>query len=266
MDNEQTPAAETPALEAPTEAPEQGASSVPEPVEDTRPEWVRVIESVPAEELRKHDRISGIVGSEKQAWQKDWAEQQGAKIRLEEAARIEKEREDAEAELDRLYEQNPLEFADKLQNDRQIQRTQQRVQRLQVEARKAVASQVGAAYHDVPEWAQVIEDPSLVATLTLAVQGKGEDEVIPAWNRAAADAIATIRGRNLAEASIAKRIEQERAAWETEQAANGFVTSDRPQLLRGRGVATLDPEPHWLKQPKEWAAWNGRQAAAARQR
>lgn len=257
MEDEQIVQAETPVeiVEQAMEAPDEGASSVSEPVEDTRPEWVKVIESVPAEELRKHDRISGIVGSEKQAWERSWEDSQRAKIRAEEAARIDKEREEAEAELDRLYEQNPLEFADKVQNDRQIQRAQQRVQRLQIEARKAVASQVGAAYHDVPEWQQVINDPSLFATLTQAIQGKGEDEVIPAWNRAAADAIATVRGRNLAEATLAERIKQEKTAWETEMAANGFIASDRPQLLKGRGVANLDPEPNWRSQPKEWEAW-----------
>ena len=254
-------AAESPpaeVIEQAIEAPEEGASSVSEPVEDTRPEWAKFLDEAPADEIRKHPKFAGIVGSEKQRWTQEQAAAQEAQRAANEAAQRAKALEDAQNELDELYNKNPLEYADKKFTEDQIKRAQDRIKGLQVDARKAVAQQVGSAFHDIPEWQEIVNDPASFSRLTAAIQGVPEDLVIPAWNATATELIAEKRAESKAEARLEERITQERTAWETEMAANGFIASDRPQLLRGRGVANLDPEPNWRTQPKEWDSWYAR--------
>ncbi len=247
------PVTETPPdAAATTLAPEEGASSVSE---DTRPAWQVALDEAPADEIRKHSKWAGMLGSERQRWEREFSDKKTVEVAMAERARIAAETERAEKELDELYEQNPLAYADRMQNSREIKRAQAHIQKLHEDSRNAVADSIGKAFREIPEWEAIVNNPVYMDRLTSAIQGLPEDQVIPAWNRAAVDIVAAVRGDNRAEEQFQARLKLERQAWETEALATGLITTDRPGLNRGRGVSSNDPEPNWKTQPAEYAAW-----------
>jgi hypothetical protein len=230
---------EIPAEAAPATNEIPTAEATPEP-EDTRPAWVRALDEAPVEELRRHRKFAGIVGGEKQRWQAEYENQRAEQIRLEAAA---KERED----LERLAQENPVAFADRWLGEAERKKAAERLSKLEIDARKTVADQIGRSFHSVPEWAEIIADPDAFARITAALQGKADADVLPAFNAAALEAIAERRAEKRAEARAAERLRAERAAWETEARAQGFLATDRPDLSRpakaGRGPSWMDLPP-----------------------
>lgn len=237
-----TTEAQAPPVDAETPAAAEAQPQAP------ATDWRTALDAVPAEELRRHPKFAGVVGSEKQTWLEEFKARETERLATEAKAAAEKS-------LEELAERNPVEFADKWLGERQTQKVREQLAGLETTARQDIGRQVGAAFHAIPEWAEIAGDPEALAHLATTMQGKGADEVIPAWNAAAVELVATRRARAIVEKTLAERIQAERAAWETEAAGRGFVTSSRPDLVRGRGVATADPEPDFRRDPKAWNAW-----------
>jgi hypothetical protein len=243
----EAPAAEAPADEAP---PAEAAPEAP-PYD-----WRKALEEAPADELRRHPKFAGIVGSEKQFWQKQWDDQKQAEADAKAKAQ-------AEADLRELAQRNPVEFADKWLSSEEARQQQERLTALESSARQDVAKSIGAAFQAFPEWEDLMRDPNALARLATAMEGKPPDQVLAAWNAAAVDLMVERRAAAKAQADLAARLQAERTAWETEAAAQGFVASDRPDLVRGGRIGTADPEPDFLANPKEWNAWYRRNASGA---
>lgn len=249
-DTQPTPTA---VAEATTEGQAPVQDAQPEAAAEAQPQapatdWRAALDAVPAEELRRHPKFAGVVGSEKQLWQQEFQAREQERLAAEAKAAAEKE-------LEQLAEQNPVSFADRWLGERQAQKVREQLAGLETNARQAIGQQVGAAFHAIPEWAEIASDPDALAHLATTMQGKGADEVIPAWNAAAVELVANRRARVLFERQLAERLQQERAAWETEAAARGFVTSARPDLVRGGRVSSADPEPDFRREPAAWNAW-----------
>ena len=223
-------AAETPAVE--------GAAATP--AEDTRSPWQKAIDEAPPEELRKHDRIAGIVGSElavkQENWRRDWESQQEARIKAEADA-------NARRELKALYNKAPLEYADRKYNEDEDKDARDRLTALEENARTEVGRRIGAAYHQHPNWQKVIDNPAEYATLMQAIAGRKDDDVVPAWNLAAAAALARVEATDIAAKKLAEELPKYKAAWEEEAAGRGLATSTRPDISRGGRTATVDPMP-----------------------
>lgn len=228
--------------DAETEVAVEGAA--PAPVYD----WRKALDEAPAEEIRRHPKFAGIVGSEQQLWRQSWVEQQ--KAEADAAARAA-----AEAALEEMAQRNPVAFADRWLGEKEATKQQERLAGLETNARQAIGKQIGASFHAIPEWGDIAGDAQSLAKLATALQGKSNDEVLTAWNTTAVELVADRRARALAEKLLAERLTAERAAWETEASANGFVMSSRPDLVRGGRMATADPEPDFRKEPKAWNAW-----------
>jgi hypothetical protein len=216
----------------------------------------KALDEAPAEVLRRHPKFAGLVGSEKQRWQAEYATQQQAKAEAEARAR-------AEEELRLLAEQNPVAFADKWLSSEQARQQQERLTQLEHNARQAIGSAIGAGMHTIPEWAEVAADPTALAQLAAALQGKEADEVLPAWNAAALELVATRRAAALAEKQLEERLKAERAAWETEASGRGLASSDRPGLGRGGRASSADPEPDFRADPVGYEAWYVRNTPGA---
>jgi hypothetical protein len=201
---------------------------------------VRALDEAPVEELRRHRKFAGVIGGEKQRWQQEYETQRAA-------AEAEKARAAAQAELEALARDNPVAFADKWLGDTEATKARERLSRLEIDARKSVADQIGRSFHSVPEWQEIVADPDAFARITLALQGKADADVLPAFNAAALEAIAERRAAKAAEARIQERIRAERAAWETEARAQGFLATESPSLSRpakaGRGPTWVDLPP-----------------------
>jgi hypothetical protein len=240
----------------------EGASSVPASEPQAQPDaraadWRQALEAAPAEELRRHPKFAGIVGSEKQAWQRDWEQRRAAEAQAQARAQ-------AEEELRELARANPVAFADRWLSSEEARAQHERLTQLETNARQQIGKQIGAAFHALPEWADVANDPEALAALADALQGKTDDAILPAWNAAALGLVAERRARALAAQQLSARIAKERAAWEEEAAARGLVQTERPDLVRGGRLASADPEPDFRKDPRAWDAWYRRNTRAGR--
>jgi hypothetical protein len=236
--------AEAPEQEAPEEAP----SSVPA-AEEAKPEaapydWRKALDEAPYDEIRKHPKFSGFVGTEKARWQQEYDVQQKAKTEAE-------TRQALEHELEELARQNPVAFADKWLGDTEAKKAQERLTGLETKARQDIAAQVGAALHTVEEWAGVIADPDALAAFTMAPAGKPPEEVIPAVFGKAVDLVAERRARARFEKWKADELPKEREALKAEITAELLSQSDRPDLVRAAARARrgswedLDPGPEF---------------------
>lgn len=250
--NQPTPAEPTDATteqQAPAATDAQPAAAAEETTQAPVFDWRKALDDAPADEVRKHPKFAGIVGGERQRWQADYERTQQASA--ETAARAK-----AEEELRQLAEQNPVAFADKWLSSEQARQQQERLAALEANARQAIGTQIGAAMHAIPEWESAASDPEVLARLAAAMQGKTGDDVLAAWNTTALGIVAERRANALFEQRVAERIKAERAAWETEAAAQGFRFSERPDLVRaGRHPNGADPEPDFLRDAKAWDAW-----------
>jgi hypothetical protein len=223
--------AETTAVEAPPQT-EEGASSVPAADAETppaAPDWRKAIDEAPLDELRHHSRIAGIVGSEKPLWQQQWQQQWESQKSEEIAA---KARADYERELEELYEKHPVAFAEKVWGERQAAKAKEQLSSLEVNAQKSVATQIGAAFHAIPEWAAIADDPDRLAQLAVALEGKTRDQVLPAWNAKAVDLVAERRAQARFDEWKKTELTREREALRTEITAELLAQGSRPDLAR----------------------------------
>jgi hypothetical protein len=240
---EATTDAATPAEDA---APEAAAEATPEaPVYD----WRKALDEAPAEEIRRHPKFAGILGSEKPRWMEEWTATKQAEADAK--AKVE-----AEEALRELARRNPVEFADRWLSSEEVRQQHDRLQGLETNARQDIGRAIGSAFQNIAEFRAAMEtDPDAIARLAAAIQGKTDPtEMLGAWSHTAADIVAEKRAQALFEQRITDRLKAERAAWETEAAGRGLVLTDRPGLTRGGRASSADPEPP-NENSAEWLAW-----------
>jgi hypothetical protein len=219
----------TPASEAGTGAEAPPAAEVEAPAPPPY-DWRKALDEAPADELRRHPKFAGILGSEKPRWQQEWTAQQQAEADRKAA---EKARED----LKQRARANPVAFADEWLGSEEAREQEERLQGLETKARQDLASQLGAALHGIDEWAGVIADPEALSAFTLAPAGKPPGQELPAIFEKAADLIAEKRARARFEKWKADELPKEREALKAEITAELLAQSDRPDLVRAAARA-----------------------------
>lgn len=217
---EPTPVAE------PTTEPTEAPAAEPQPEADV-PAWIKALDEADAKELRKHPKFAGILGSELERERRTWGERQAL-------ATAEQARKDAEAELERLAEDDPVAFAERFKVDRQQAKLKEELAGLKASARDELARNLGRAYQGVPEWVEFTERE--FEELAKAVAGKSDDEVIGAWNAKALELVADKRAGKKFESRFQewkdKELAKEREAIRQEEAAKLLANAPKPDVSR----------------------------------
>lgn len=232
---------ESPTTEPTTEPPQatqepQAPEAVEQAPEADVPAWVRALDEADPKELRKHPKFAGILGSELESNRRTWSERQAQQA-------AEKARKDAEAELERLAEEDPVAFAERFRVDRQQAKLRAELDGLKASTREELARNVGRAYQGVPEFVEFTERE--YGELAKAVAGLPDDEVIGAWNAKALELVAAKRGEKIA----AERVEQfkkaelpkEREAIRKELAKELREQTPSPGLDRPKATPAVNP-------------------------
>jgi hypothetical protein len=199
----------------------------PAPVAET-PTWQQELDKVDAKTLRSHPRIAGIVGSAIQAdRQRDQEE------------RERKGREETEQELLKFSEENADYIKDKYPRayEHLMGLQQERARReLETVGSKTVhqlASEIGRAMNDVPEWKELTEADH--QKLAEAVVGRPDAEVIAIFNRVAIDLLAERRAEKKHATWKEKELAKEREAARQEEAAKLLKGSEAPDTTPSKG-------------------------------
>lgn len=233
--------AEAPAADQPAPAAtEQGGGGSPQATPEAQAapaaDWRTIIDTVDPSELRSHPRFQGVVGDAVDKAMRRWRADQEAEVSQRSAER-------ARTEMLDLARKDPEAFAERYLSDVQREDTMQRLAGLRADTRAEFARMVGAAFRDVPEFAEFTADHH--ERLAKAVAGKPDDEVVAAYNRAAVDLIAEIRADKRATERVEtfKKAElvKEREAIRKEVAAELLKESPKPDMSRGGRPAAFDP-------------------------
>ncbi len=229
MEEQQTPTTETTEqVVAPTTTP----ATTPVPVAPSVPDWRAVLDTTDPEELARHPRFQGILGSRiDQALRKRETE-------MADKARQQAEGEQ-EAELLRLMEENDDTLSTNYPKAREAlkrmksQRDESTIQRQIGESKGAFAQRIGRAFTTAPEWADIGE--AGIARLRAATEGKTEDDGVEAFVQTGLDLVAEKR----AEKRYAERFEKEmtkaREVIRNEILAEQLATGSAPDLKRPSG-------------------------------
>lgn len=247
MTEEQQP---TQASEAPVEEPTIQPAPETEPAA-TVPDWRTALDSAPADELRKHPKFAGVLGSE-------IARERERLAREEEAAKARRTEEEREAELLRLLEENDETLQERYPKareallERQRQRAESDLQRRIGESRSEFAERVGRAYQALPEWQEVIEKHR--SELEAAVSGKPEEEAIQAFVVTGAALVGRVKAQREFEGRLQTELEKAKVALKQEIAAEMLAGGAAPDLRKPGGlpskaatIATMSDE--------EYARW-----------
>jgi len=235
---------DTGAAGSPSEA--AGAASGGQAVET--PAWQQAIDQAAAEELRKHPKVAGIVGDMVDKAIRNWERTQHERITAA-------QRQQAERELEEMAQSDPLGFSRRFLSDKEQDRLQRQFQTLRESTREEFARYVGAAYRGVPEWAELT--PADYESLARAVAGKGDDEVIAAYNARALEIIADKRAEKRASERHQKwrssELETEVEARIKERQAQALQRQRAPSVARPAGPgAPFDPTKLDDKAFREW--------------
>lgn len=199
---------------------------------DSGPDWTATLDKVDPKELRKHPRVSGMIGSE-----------------IDRAVRAERDRHQREAEgrtqekqvgdLIKLYEENGntlrTEYPDAYSHLSGLVQSQQNLalERKRGETRKEFAERIGAALFDFSD-GQVLE-PSELTELEQAMSNKQDLDQLEAFARTATK----ISVRKQVAAEVAKwkekELPKERETIRKEEAAKLLTDSRAPSARRGSG-------------------------------
>lgn len=247
MPDETTATATTAPAEAPpADQPAPAATAQPDggspTTETTSPErapaadWRTVIDTVDVSELRSHPRFQGVVGDAVDKAMRRWRADQEAEVSTRAAER-------ARTEMLDLARKDPEAFAERYLSDVQREDTMRRLEGLRADTRAEFARMVGAAYREIPEWAEFT--PEHHERLAKAVAGKPDDEVVAAFNRAALEVVAEIRAEKRASERVEKfkasELAKEREAIRKEVAAELLKAEQKPDMSRGGRPAAFDP-------------------------
>lgn len=250
-------------VEAPSTTEGQGPEQpvqppTPEPVvtpQAETPTWQQELEKADAKDLRRHPRIAGIIGAELQR-----AVEADRQRRQEEQNRI--DREQSEAELLKFLEdnadylkQNHLKAYDQLMFLRR-QYTDHQLGGVRERTRAELATAIGRAYGDVPEWKDLTEADH--ETLAKTVMGKSEDEVIPLFTRTALDLVAERRTQRKVNEWKEKELTKEREAIRQEEAAKLLRNSEAPDATKSKGQPAAGPNIKSMTDEEFDKYWNSR--------
>lgn len=238
--------------ESQVESTEEVVETPPEP---EVPLWRRGIDEAPIEELREHPRFKGILGSELEARRLTWESQNNARLAAEAAQKFENE-------LLELADKDPDALADRLKSDVLTRRQQQEVATLRSGERDQIARQIGQSFRALPEWSELTAADH--EEFFKALAGKKDEEIIPTFNRVAAERIAEVRSRKQTAAWQSTELEKQREAIRLEEQNKLLVGGDRPGIGRARGNGAISDEPNWRTEPQKWEAWYSRQTTTAR--
>ncbi len=235
--------AQVPVAEQQTEDAPQPSEEAPTPVADSgnqTPDWSQLINDVPTEELRRHPKLSGLVGSM-------LARQRAEIERATKAAEEERAREAAAAELERLARDDPDEFSRRYLTDLQRQRQQEEAERQRAEiaaresadARIQYAELLGTVIQKQPDFAPTDEERAQIAEKLKTLPPEQAISGFMDW------AVGLI---------TRTRVEREKKALEASVAGASF--SAGPPIGAGRvnGTGTYNDEPTDIHSP-EWDAW-----------
>lgn len=251
------------ATETPTPS-EEGAeptAAAPETPPAAPYDWRKALDEAPADELRKHPKFAGILGSEKPRWQQEYEARKQADDEAKAAANLREQ-------MRQKARQNPVAFADEWLGADEAKEQEERLQGLESKARQDIAAQVGAALHTVEEWKDVLADPEALAAFTAAPAGKKAEEVIPAAFSAATRLVGQKIGQKLFAKWKAEELTKEREAMRAEVSAELLQEGGRPDLTRADRAGrrgSWEDAPAGSKEFKEgWERW--RAQAAMRRR
>lgn len=183
------------------------------------------LESVPAEELRKHPRVAGIAGELSQRQ----AEQLRRQIERENAERA------AEAERQRLRElrrNDPVAYAQEMDARDELEEAHRKIQRLRGETQQQFLDRIAQGLGSLPEWRELSQDD--FASIATALVGKQDDEVLSVFAARANDVLASKRAARLFAEWKAKELAREREALKQEVSAELLKQEPSPDLTPPR--------------------------------
>lgn len=195
-------------------------------------DWRENLSSVDPDELLRHPRVAGIVGSRIDQAIRRREEQ----IRTEERRKIEVAREE---EFVRLARENPETLREKYPGvlqwveERQTARAREAEEERAKSIRESYNRQLAESYQRVPEWAEFKQED--VDRISKAMIDVPDDQAIGAFNSVVADIITEKRAEKKAEAKLAARLEQERQAIRQEERARALSNEDGPDVKRPLG-------------------------------
>lgn len=219
------------------------------------PDWLRALDHIPDDDLRRHPKVAGIAGSIAERQQRQWEAQQRAdsEAKAAESARLalrEKARLDPEAfAQDWLQDQERTDFLGELDTVRATERDK-------------IVKAIGRGFAKVPEWSEMTADD--FTRLSNAVSGVAEDEQLAAFNAEAAAIIGgkqaekRIAARAAAEAekhaqSLTVTLAQEREAIRAQILAEQAAGTPAPSLANGKRAARATDEPPFNSDA--WDRW-----------
>ncbi len=198
------------------------------PTEPAAPTWQQELEKADAKDLRRHPKVAGLIGSEIQrAIERDrlvQQEQQEARARQE-----------AEANLRRLAQEDPATFAENWLSQDAQQQLGNQVTNIRSKTRDEMALSLSAGAKSLPEWQHVTE--SDMQALATALAGKKDDEVLPVFLHQLVDTVSRYRAKALHEEWKAKELEDQRKAIRNEEAAKLMKRTGAPDLALAKGPA-----------------------------
>jgi hypothetical protein len=210
------------------EAPATAAPVVEAPVAPT-PSWKDEISKVDPKELRSHERVAGIIGSEVQK-----AVQNYERSKLDELNQ--RARKTQEDDMIRLANENPEYVKEhypgfyEIATQTEKRRAMDEVQGLKGQAVNEFATQVGRAIQDLPEWGERTQEEW--DDIAKELVGKSDNEVMSVFNRKVIDLVAKKRTAKAIEDFKAKELPKERAAIRLEIMAEQLKQSDSPDTTR----------------------------------
>lgn len=214
-------------------APSEAAASADTQAAAPEVDYAAMLDQIPEDVLRAHRRFNGLVGSHAQRL----AEQDRQRIAQEEFERAKQEK---EAELARLAEENPFEFSQRYLKDKAKERVELELRDLRTKAQTQLFEKIANSYSALPEWQQL--SPDEFAKIQQQVAGKSDDELVAAFNVAALDVLAERKASSRAERTVRERLASERAAWEQEAQARrlrGETIPDMSAPASANGVSDV---------------------------
>src|SRR3990172_6397439 len=148
---------ETPVVETPTPV------DIPTPIIPVAVSWEEELNKADPKLIRSHPRIAGIIGSELQRAQQSIANQVRAEAEAKAAA-------DAYENLRRLAQEDPVTFAEQWTTEDHQRQLQSQLNNVHGQARHELATAIGRAYADVPEWSELTAEDH--QALAMSLQGK----------------------------------------------------------------------------------------------
>ncbi len=220
-------------VEAPvtTDAPAQEATPTPEaeaPIAQT-PSWKDEISKVDPKELRSHERVAGIIGSEVQK-----AVQNYERSKLDELNQ--RARKTQEDDMIRLAKENPEYVKEhypgfyEIATQTEKRRAMDEVQGLKGQAVSEFAEQVGRAIQDLPEWGERTQEEW--DDIAKELVGKTDNEVMAVFNKKVIDLVAKKRTAKAIEDFKTKELPKEREAIRLEIMAEQLKNSESPDTTK----------------------------------